>query len=861
MEPLLGVTVQFFPPKWTVVMTVAAVLALGWELGALLRSLWRGRSPGAAILLSLGALAAGPLVAAAAAVFAAAGDGHGRSRRVLLECLRGTLLALLAIVAVQWRPNGAPAGAIVAVIAAAVVWAVRAYRKTTAPVPSRLKRTFLILRMAALVLLAMALLRPTLAYEKQEEVRSVVLVGVDTSSSMSRRDMPTDYTQTLPAAGAEPAQRIDAVRQALAASRGALARLAEQADVEVFTFTSTALPLATIDRDHRRVAVAEAIPTAAGPATAIADSAAALFEQAARAGRNVAALILLSDGCSNADTATDPERLAAGLAAAGVPIYTVGVGSETVVGSLKTLNVREMTAPDEVQAFNRLPISARIDALGLKGREVEVTCTFGDKEVGKQTFTLDSGRRTLSVEFAHVPLAVGTHRLTVGAKLIGTPPRDLGGRPAAAKLVRVHDTGLRILYIEGKFRFESKYITRALASGQKLSVDRRVLLQPLQEDRPPPLGEKLEDWLSYHAILLGDVAASHFTPKQLEIIKELVSRRGKGLCMIGGRNSFGPGGWGGTPVADVLPVKMDKSSGQIDRDVKIVPTAEGKADPLMQIDPLAGDVSAAWAKLPEMPGASRLGELKLGAVALATDRGTGEPMIVVQQYGSGRSLVIAFDTTWQWVLSPEPTEESQKRFWRQVALYLAAPKGNLWISTDRSSYELRKLAAGVQTIEVTAGVEDPSGRTIPNPTVEATISAPDGKATAVRLSAGADKLRGQLRPPAQAGVYTLRIKTNVAGQELTAEHRFEIGDTDLESLDVLANMGLLRQMSVTTNGRFVPLSSIEKMFQDLQVEARPEIRRRLVYEDLAATHPWPLVIAYIALLCLEWAVRKRKGLV
>ena len=33
MEPLLGVTVQFFPPKWTVVMTVAAVLALGWELG------------------------------------------------------------------------------------------------------------------------------------------------------------------------------------------------------------------------------------------------------------------------------------------------------------------------------------------------------------------------------------------------------------------------------------------------------------------------------------------------------------------------------------------------------------------------------------------------------------------------------------------------------------------------------------------------------------------------------------------------------------------------------------------------------------------------------------------------------------
>ena len=41
------------------------------------------------------------------------------------------------------------------------------------------------------------------------------------------------------------------------------------------------------------------------------------------------------------------------------------------------------------------------------------------------------------------------------------------------------------------------------------------------------------------------------------MIADFVDRRGGGLLMLGGARSFGEGGYGGTPVADALPLLID----------------------------------------------------------------------------------------------------------------------------------------------------------------------------------------------------------------------------------------------------------------------------------------------------------------
>jgi len=844
-------------------LLVMAAAAIAWELVSLVRSILGRWRAGPAAAIALGVLAAGPIVAFAAVVFGAmAPERRLALRTIVIAAVRGTLLAAGTAVMALWRPNGAPAGAIVTLIGCGIAWVFRAYRRTTNPIKRPWKALLLCLRVAALLLLAVALLRPTLGYEHEEQLRRTVLLGVDTSASMQRRDMPHDYTLPAPVEGVEPLRRIDSVRQALRHNAPALRKLLGRANLSVFAFSTSAGDVAEFKgATSQRGKFKLQLPDPSGSATAIGDAVAQAYDKHARAGQDIAAIVIISDGCNNTTNKRTPTELAEAMGAVGMPVHTVCVGSVKVIGSTRSLSIKELIAPEEVQAFNQLPISASISAIGLQGRNVKVTCTFGDKVVRTTEFRLSGPQVTHDVQFTYVPTAVGSHRLKIEAEVLGEQPKNLGGQPLATKLVRVFDTGLRILYVEGKFRFESKYIARALSAGRRFNVDRRVLLQPLRKDQPPALSEKMEDWLSYHAIIFGDVAASRFTRKQLQIIKELIGKRGKGFCMIGGRRSFGRGGWANTPIADVLPVVLQDATGEIRGNVKVVPTRAGLSEPLMQITPDAKDVATAWAQLPEMPGANRFGRIKPGARTLAIDKATGAPLIVAQRYGSGRTLAIAFDTTWRWVLTPKPTDQMQKRFWRQVGLYLAAPKGNVWIATAATSYDLRRLRSGAQEIHVTAGVEDPSGRPILNAPLEVTLHRGDNQLRKVTLKPKNDQFETLLAPPSKTGVYMLRIVADVAGEKLQAEHRFEVVMRDLESLDVLANPSLLQNISSASKGRYVPLAGIAELLRDLNEEARPRTRVRHVYQDISAQLRWPIVVAFIALLCLEWSLRKRRGLI
>ena len=63
--------------------------------------------------------------------------------------------------------------------------------------------------------------------------------------------------------------------------------------------------------------------------------------------------------------------------------------------------------------------------------------------------------------------------------------------------------------------------------------------------------------LDTDAVVLIDVENSVFTYHQQEMLCRYVTELGGGLAMVGGPNSFGAGGWIGSPVADILPVDVD----------------------------------------------------------------------------------------------------------------------------------------------------------------------------------------------------------------------------------------------------------------------------------------------------------------
>lgn len=67
----------------------------------------------------------------------------------------------------------------------------------------------------------------------------------------------------------------------------------------------------------------------------------------------------------------------------------------------------------------------------------------------------------------------------------------------------------------------------------------------------------LIDWGAYDCVVMANTPAGDFSQQQQEDIRSYVHDLGGGLVMVGGPESFGAGGWIGSPVADALPIKLD----------------------------------------------------------------------------------------------------------------------------------------------------------------------------------------------------------------------------------------------------------------------------------------------------------------
>src|SRR5207302_2573839 len=142
----------------------------------------------------------------------------------------------------------------------------------------------------------------------------------------------------------------------------------------------------------------------------------------------------------------------------------------------------------------------------------------------------------------------------------------------------------------------------------------------------------------------------------------------------------------GTPLEDALPVELnDRRSGVVrtslgTRDTtlhnKVVVTPEGENHPIMRIAGSREDSLKQWAALPALAASAPLGGPRPGATVLAVTQGAGGalfPIVAVQQYGQGRSMVFAGEASWRWRMLVASTDRAHEFFWRQAARWLSRP--------------------------------------------------------------------------------------------------------------------------------------------------------------------------------------------
>ncbi len=264
-----------------------------------------------------------------------------------------------------------------------------------------------------------------------------------------------------------------------------------------------------------------------------------------------------------------------------------------------------------------------------------------------------------------------------------------------------------------------------------------------------------------------------------------------------------------------------------------------------------------WATLPKLKGAVRLGKAKPAATVLATDE-QGAPMLVAQPFGRGRTMAFAADSTWRWVMSAQDTAPRFKRFWRQIALWLAGREDEgdnvVFLTID----EVRYLKGAKVRME--ARVEDKDGKPVEDADVTASIAAPGGERVPLAFRYDSGRYHATFFPT-EVGDYNVALKALQAGRELGHDSgRFLVYERNLELDPPEAKLATLQALtSASPGGAYFPSTRLRDALDSVgKLKSEAKVKKPEIFDIW--DNPFVFVI-FLALLCTEWALRKWRGLV
>ncbi|HJT76795.1 MAG TPA: glutamine amidotransferase, partial [Gemmataceae bacterium] len=354
----------------------------------------------------------------------------------------------------------------------------------------------------------------------------------------------------------------------------------------------------------------------------------------------------------------------------------------------------------------------------------------------------------------------------------------------------------------------------------------------------------------------------------LGAIYRLVNESGSGLLMMGGLDSFGTS-WRGTEIAKLLPVQIEGPAQQLPPPIKMVPTEAGLRHYLLRLADRPDENAAVWAKLEPLYGCSQLGPPKDGATVLARvgDKETGQPLLVMQNYGAGRTLAFGGDTTFYW-RRDEQGVQAHARFWKQLVLWLAKQEessGSVWVKPDA-----RRLAAGGK-LGFGVGLRGKGGVELKEGQFKVKVVGPQDATSAVPTARDRDEERGTFFKTDAPGEYRLVVTgkgKDVDGQEISgqATARFLVYEDDAELVRRAADHDFLKKLAAAGGGQFLRPEDLPKFLQKMQAEQLLEGRPKVAaWPDWRQNHLSPFVVVlfllFVALLSGEWLLRRRWGLV
>ncbi len=562
-------------------------------------------------------------------------------------------------------------------------------------------------------------------------------------------------------------------------------------------------------------------------------------------GAPLAAVVVLSDGADN--DAAPPELSA--LASAGVPVHTVALGPTALPGEVE---IADVSLPAEATPNTRVvaQVTVRHDGAG----EAMLRVRDGARLLAAEPIRLAAGTTSVRQALSFDSGPGGIRELVFEIDAPATDGLEQNNR--LERLLAVADRRRRILYLEGEPRWEYKFLRRALAGDDVLTLtswlrttERKTYRQDVAD--PDELAGGFPDSLAalygYDVIVLGSLAATYLDDEAHGRLERFIADRGGSLLALAGREALADGGWDVKPLAQALPVRLERVAGGSYRPTRarVRLTRDGAGSPATQLlDAEGGDP---WSTLPALGDYQRLGALKPAASSLLEVLLDGErqPLLVVQPYGLGTSAVLATATTWRWRMGTASTDERHTLFWRQLLRQLA-----------ESARQPRSLAVEVGGDRIDIRLTERDETFLPRADVRASarVTGPTGDSRTLPLTAGGSEgVFGARLEPGVAGVYRIDVGVDDAAETMTRFVR--LGGVNPEFRQPVRNGVLLARIAAATGGRAWALDEVAQIAPALRFAAAGVTQR----ERLPL---WNMPAAFLLALLLkaaEWLLRRRWG--
>jgi len=684
-----------------------------------------------------------------------------------------------------------------------------------------------------------------------------------------------------------------------------LADLQDEYRVKLYTFASEATETGASSLADRSPATQPTTaPTTQPDERARTDLAAAL-EKVRRdfPARQLAGVIVLTDGRHNG--AEGLETLVRQFGTQRVPICPVVLGGSHPPRDAAIVSLQ---APETVFEKTNMYVTAELKLDGLAGKSVRVTLYDGEKSVDFRSVRVPSETFRTRVQLADEPKSVGLHSYRVELETFDDEVFEANNTYPLT--VSVTNEPTRVLLVEGRPRWEFRYLKNLFTGRDRSVALQYVLFEPDRIDGAPPrkrvpasasganksdeatdLPADESEWMKFDVIILGDVAPAHLTPAHLEAVQKFVTDRGGALVLIAGPR-YMPHAFAGTALDELAPAtfaSIPRALPGTREAFRITLTSAGRESVIMRQEVDAEENLALWRSIPEAYWRHPTVEAKPAATVLAYAGGGDVPafmkpggeaaqeekvaalrrqyerrnaLIMHHTVSWGRVVMLSFDRTWR--LRYRVGDTHHHKFWGQVLRWATSeklPAGTplVRIGTDRPRYqpdERVRVRAKIVREDLSPLISD-----------EVAVKVLDGdklvlrkKLQYVRDSAGMYEADLGVLPSA---TYQAELDAPVARRLLARDNKEKVTTefsvdpaTSIEQIELTPDRGLLGRLAGLTGGRVSDPPEARRLLAALGESELVLSQRRQV----EIWNSWPLLVMMVLLVTGEWLLRKKEGL-